>query len=60
MKRTAIALLTAGLVLAGSLAGYAADPRTLTVTGTGLRIDTEQRRITVYGRVRALLPAARR
>lgn len=35
MKRTAIALLTAGLVLAGSLAGYAADPRTLTVTGTG-------------------------
>ena len=32
----------------------------LTVTGTGLRIDTEQRRITVYGRVRALLPAARR
>lgn len=35
MKRTAIALLTAGLVLAGSLSGYAADPRTLTVTGTG-------------------------
>ena len=32
----------------------------LTVTGTGLRIDTEQRRITVHGRVRALLPAARR
>ena len=32
----------------------------LTVTGTGLRIDTEQRRITVHGRVRALLPAAAR
>ena len=32
----------------------------LTVTGTGLRIDTEQRRITVHGRVRALLPAAGR
>ena len=32
----------------------------LTVTGTGLRIDTERRRITVHGRVRALLPASAR